>query len=262
MGILSDLPSASCYHTEEIQSYLLSIMVDLDRFCRENKIRYSLFGGGLLGAVRHKGFIPWDDDLDIIFDRENFERFMSLLSRLPEQYTVTSDIWVRRITRKDNPRINERIGCIDLFVFDNVPDSAFFAKLKNLTLKIIQGMMKGKLRYRDFGFIQKIQVWGTHVLGKLFTYPAKLRMYDRVSQWGNKKPTKYINNYVTYYDMISKMRYSPQVLDGFKDMEFEGHMFSVLSHYDLALRTQFGNDYMTPIAEEFRTQKHLNSSNR
>ena len=62
--------------------------------------------------------------------------------------------------------------------------------------------------------------------------------------------------------MISKMRYSPQVLDGFKDMEFEGHMFSVLSHYDLALRTQFGNDYMTPIAEEFRTQKRLNSSNR
>ena len=254
------LPSAEYYQTKEVQDYLLAIMTDLDRFCRENDIRYSLFGGGLLGAVRHKGFIPWDDDLDIIFDRENFDRFMRLVDQLPEPYVVTSDIWVRRVTRRDNPRIDERIGCIDLFVFDNIPDSRFKASFKNLILKLLQGMMKGKLHYRDFGLVQKIQIFGAHAIGKLFTYKAKLRMYDRVSQWGNRRPTKYINNYVTYYSMIASMKYPPVVLDGFTQMAFEGRQFSVISHYDEALRTQFGDDYMTPVPEDQRIQKHLNGN--
>ncbi len=52
-----------------LQKALLYMMIDLDRFCKENGIRYSLYAGTLLGAVRHRGFIPWDDDLDICMER-------------------------------------------------------------------------------------------------------------------------------------------------------------------------------------------------
>ncbi len=92
------------YGTKDVQEYLLPILKDLDALCRENDIKYSMMGGGLLGTVRHKGFIPWDDDLDLIFDRENYDKFLKVCeTKLPDEYMVTNSIWIKRITRKDNP---------------------------------------------------------------------------------------------------------------------------------------------------------------
>ena len=60
-----------------LQLVILSIAKDIDRLCRENGITYYLVGGSAIGAIRHQGFIPWDDDLDIIMDAKNYERFIS-----------------------------------------------------------------------------------------------------------------------------------------------------------------------------------------
>lgn len=63
-----------CLNTEEIQEVLLEMLLQLDRVLREHDVRYTLDGGTLLGAVRHKGFIPWDDDIDILVPRPDFSR--------------------------------------------------------------------------------------------------------------------------------------------------------------------------------------------
>jgi len=66
------------YHTAERQELLLAMMKDVHTFLEENEIVYSLVSGSLLGAVRHDGFIPWDDDIDLMMDRDNYERLLKI----------------------------------------------------------------------------------------------------------------------------------------------------------------------------------------
>lgn len=78
----------------EYQLKLLDLLTEFDQFCKENFIQYSLLGGTAIGAVRHQGFIPWDDDLDVGMDRENFEKIIALLKKSYEKYELIHIHWV------------------------------------------------------------------------------------------------------------------------------------------------------------------------
>lgn len=72
---MSDIVELTKEQLRQLQLIDLEMMIEVDRICRKNGIKYSLSGGTLLGAIRHKGFIPWDDDADIMFTHEEYEKF-------------------------------------------------------------------------------------------------------------------------------------------------------------------------------------------
>ena len=116
---------------------LLLLLNELDAICSKENIKYSLFAGTLIGAIRHKGFIPWDDDADVIFERSEYEKFISLL---PSQFAIVNSLWVTQFVSKENPKIY-----LDVFIFDLTSKFKVFRNLHIYGLKAIQGTLKNKI---------------------------------------------------------------------------------------------------------------------
>ena len=121
----------------ELHEELLLLLKKFDGVCRRNDIKYSLHGGTLLGAVREKGFIPWDDDADISLTRENFSKLRNVFDNVKSTDELYFDevsstvvmIWLRR---------NGKIPVwIDIFIYDYISENFFLQKLKILGLVLL-----------------------------------------------------------------------------------------------------------------------------
>jgi lipopolysaccharide cholinephosphotransferase len=235
------------------------MLVDVDKFCRDNDIKYSLSDGTLLGAVRHKGFIPWDDDIDITLDRENFSKFIATAKKsLPEQYEIVYDTWIRRVTRKDNPNKNAfpPEGCIDLFVFDKVPHNKKTEAWQVLRLKLLQGMLKTNVIYEGFSIKKKILLFVTHALGRIFPRKMKQKWYDSISQLGNNDElSDTIARFNGSYRGIDHVRYPASIIGSYENIEFECYGFMAITGWDKFLSTMYG-DYMKLPEKNARKSIH------
>lgn len=249
------------YGFENRQHLLLQVLKDVHSILSNNKITYSLCGGTLLGAIRHNGFIPWDDDVDIMLNRECFNKLihifnehgncLSVSDNMQEtKYYLKRSIWVYRICRK-NPETYELKTVIDLFVMDNTPDSELVNRFKVLTIKLLQGMMKEQLEFKGkYSLFYKICIFGTYCLGRLFPDELKYTWYEKISQIGNKKRTKHMTGYNDSFELLN-LKYSGHLMDKMEMHIFEDVELPITSEYDNYLKTQYG-DYMTPPRMEDR----------
>ncbi len=128
----------------DIQAILLEMMKDIDALCRRHGLRYCICGGTALGAVRHRGFIPWDDDADLAMPREDYDRLTALLlAEYGDAYWIQSietsdkyDLTFMKVRKKGTQCIElfdpepERSGLfVDIYPMENTPDSALCRRL-------------------------------------------------------------------------------------------------------------------------------------
>jgi len=250
------------YGTTEMQQKLLPMMREFDALMRKNDISYTLCGGAMLGAVRNGRFIPWDDDLDIMLDRENYIKMLRMFHD-PEKrgnFRIFDRLWVYRIVKKDDYKAarsgSEAVPTIDVFVMDPCPKSKWKKSIKILLLRLLQGMMHTELKPEGFSAFHKVLLAGTYYFGRLFTKRFKFRLYDRLEQlWSSEEGYKLGG----YNDLFKNLphEYDPDLMDHIKYITLEGMQLPIPENYDPFLRESYGDDYMTPPPEKDRIPVHL-----
>lgn len=252
---------------EELKKIQIDILNEVDKFCKNNNINYWLDCGTLLGAVRHKGYIPWDDDIDLGMLRDDYNRFIKTFNQENSKYKLecyennnkfyyffgkvldTSTV----LYEPDEKGIKLSVN-IDVFVYDNAPDDNkklkrmfrkrnFYRRMRNIRLF-------NKTSY-DNNFIKKI---ARLIANKLLFFIPKdyfVKKTIKNAQKYNKFETKRVGNFVD----IDAVAINKKVFSSFINMQFEKNKYPVPAGYDELLKAYYG-DYMKLPPIEKRVSNH------
>lgn len=241
-----------------IRQMELELLREVDKICRRNNIQYFLSGGTMLGAVRHKGFIPWDDDIDIAMLREDFVKFKEVCKeQLPEKYAYQSHTnkdgyhyFFDKITIKDtyfSTKYSDKFDMLkgismDIFVFDKTSDNKFFQKLHFKTLmalRLITNVRWINIPRKDKSYLlSKIML---PVL-RLFSTDTYCKLYDKVLRHYEKRKTSTVLPPATDHKWRGVM--PKKWFENVTDAQFDDVMSYIPTGYDSYLRQWYCEDYM------------------
>ena len=271
--------SSKTYDLSAVHGADLAILKEIDRICRKYRIQYMLDSGTLLGAVRHKGFIPWDDDADVVFTRPNYEKFLKVAEReLPKGMTLLrpQDIRGGRVfydftTRilYDNSRVHEDNAqmrfyegklnhlWVDLFVLDRLPEGKFGAFFAKFLQKVVYGMAIGhrdQIDFSKYSLADKVRVGVLSTVGKLIPMPflIKLQTVLAAKDWKKKTDKRYYSNYQPDYLYVTL---DADWCEETVDLEFEDTVLMAPKGYDHVLTWIYG-DYMKLPPKEKQVPAH------
>lgn len=238
---------------DQIHEELLAQLSDITAICHRHGIEYTLMCGSLLGAVRHQGFIPWDDDIDLLMLREDFQRFREIYPKeCDPRFTLTYlNTWTPRVMNRDEEKA---AAFTDFFILDSLPQGKLSRKLHLLKLRLLQGMLKRNVDYRRFNLKNKLLLFITHVMGLPFTTRWKTRMYEKVSRSAPGGDDLHMSNgaFGLLTQVWHRAQFSPK-----KIVDFDGVPCTIPENPHPILVTLFGEDYMTPPPPAERVAKHL-----
>lgn len=241
------------YGLKKLHQDLLTMAKEFDSICEKNDIKYSLFYGSLLGAVREKGFIQWDDDIDVVMTKEDLKKLDLNLNSCSDYYIDYMDSWVPRFKYK----CGSKDVFIDLFTLTPISSEKSKQERKFLLLRTLQGMLKEKTSVKKFTFKQIVLLKTTKILGKFFSRNTKLAWYRNVENQFARGDGQLLHVATSgFRDMT--LLYDKKIVNNFKKMDFEDTKLMVCENYEYALIKQFGNNYMTPPPEKDRIPLHIN----
>lgn len=251
----------------EIKQVELEILLEFDAFCRKNHLTYSLCGGTLLGAIRHHGFIPWDDDIDVCMPRMDYERLIEIYSNENQQYCLRTEKLANftapfaklvdtstRINLQFTSDDNNSQLWIDIFPVDGLPE--LLDEVKDIYKKCdfyrrIFLITDAKLGEGKNAFHKYIK----YILKPLSLLYGKKRCVKKIEQIAQKyqyEQCKYVGA-ITWGlygagERMLKSEFEKQVM-----VEFEGHEFPTFSCWDSYLHGLYGDYMKLPPVEKRQT---------
>lgn len=236
----------------------LEILIEIDRVCQKYNIPYFLCGGTLIGVQRHKGFIPWDDDIDIGMLRKDYERFKTcfLKEKLTDYYLHSHETddkyWLPFMKiRKNNTTINEKFVenlvdvhkgiFVDIFPFDKVPDDGFNKKLKFRAFfikLIVEAIFCKRKVYKCKDSRRPLLTFIMTLLPCNLLIKIQYKLMTKDNEKNYKHCICFVGSYNTSKEYIKISDIYP-----LKKGLFEKHKFSIPGNYDVYLTNLYG-DYM------------------
>ncbi|UTC61602.1 LicD family protein [Treponema sp. OMZ 787] len=259
---------------KEIQLESLKILKLVDKICREQNLTYCLFYGTLIGAIRHNGFIPWDDDIDIVMPRSDYDKLKDYFIQnkkalLPYVYfdPDTNDAYPYMLARVCDTRFrieteNEQdsdMGCfIDIYPMDIVSDN----KIKRFFISFFSRFYTALFVVKSRKRILKKRIWFYSVL----QYPlyffalfySKKKIYDNQMSLIEKSKALGSNliSCIVWSGAVFKYFYNKTDISDVIDWQFEDCLFKIPRCYDRILRKDYG-DYMKLPPEQDRIGHHF-----
>lgn len=252
---------------QHLQKVILMIAKDVDKLCKENNIEYYLLGGSCIGAIRHQGFIPWDDDLDIMMTRDNYEKFIKIArSKLsPNKYILQEGLkdWPLYFSKvrlkgtyihepEDEYASFDMHGIyLDVFALDNVSNNNLIATLQYFLAKYFLSYQLGERSYKSASFKKKILIFLSNPLKIKFLRKIVLQFIERYNKTTTQRLGFFYSNARLRNAIIPKSIYGIP-----KYVKFEDTELPVPEKFHDYLTQMFG-DYMKLPPENQRIGHHL-----
>ncbi|MEX5396987.1 phosphorylcholine transferase LicD [Streptococcus sp. ZJ93] len=271
------------YHLDDemikkLQEELLSIFLDIKSVCDKYQISYMMAGGSLLGTIRHQGFIPWDDDMDLMMFREDYERFREHFSqKFSDKYLLAEPLFHEKYFYK-MPKVYKKgttyieianaglkafdMIFIDIFIIEDLPESRLIRKLKgslyNLAYKLssvcidylypspviekVGGQNEGVMKYYQF---RKRLGWLASHLGGIHFY---LELCDRLARQKKSSSVVGLPSGISFEREV----FPRDILTRTTMGSFCGYDVHIPLQYDIYLSNLYGENYMMLPPEEKR----------
>lgn len=253
---------------EEMKKIELNILIYFTEVCEENNLRYYLGGGTLLGAVRHKGFIPWDDDIDVMMPRPDFQKLLSL-SINNENYNIIKPgtagyyynfaklVDTRTILEEKGIKVIDGLGVyIDIFPLDGMPETPDARKKRFKELNSIRKrinntcLLKPKFHRNPFAYLNACRIYNSNKNIDLSSLQKKYLDSALKNSFDDSEFVFAAGGAYGARDIFPGKWFEKEI-----ELQFENLSVKAFNGYDFYL-TQLYGDYMTLPPEDKRVTPH------